>query len=79
MEIWAHTMVKNEARWLWYSVSSVIGHIDKLILWDTGSTDGSVEIGKELEKRYPEKIIFKQREQVTAEDFKNVRFFAFKK
>lgn len=73
MEIWAHTLVKNEGRWLWYSVSSVIDHVDKLLLWDTGSTDASLEIEKELEKKYPGKIILKYRGQKTAEDFTNVR------
>ena len=73
MEVWAHTLVKNEARWLWYSVSSVIKHVDKLLLWDAGSTDQSSEIEKELERMYPGKIILKQRKQETAEDFTKVR------
>lgn len=73
MTIWAQTLVKNEARWLWYSVSSVINHVDKLLLWDTGSTDGSTEIEKELEKKYSGKIILKQRNQKTADDFTLVR------
>jgi len=55
----AHTLVKNEARFLWYSVSSVVDHVDKILLWDTGSTDGSLEIEKEIEKRWPEKIELK--------------------
>jgi glycosyltransferase involved in cell wall biosynthesis len=73
MEVWAHTLVKNEARWLWYSVSSVINHVDRILLWDTGSVDGSVEIEKELERKYPGKIILKQRKQESASDFTNVR------
>lgn len=73
MEIWAHTMVKNEARWLWYSVNSIIEHVDKLLLWDTGSTDGTLEVERELVKKYSNKIIFKQRNQNTPKDFANVR------
>ena len=73
MEIWAQTMVKNEARWLWYSVTSVIDHVDKVLLWDTGSTDESLEIEKALLNKYPNKILFKQREQKTPEDFTIVR------
>jgi glycosyltransferase involved in cell wall biosynthesis len=73
MEVWAQTLVKNEARWLWYSVSSVVDHVNKLLLWDTGSSDGSIEIEKELVRKYPDKIIFKERKQETAEDFTNVR------
>jgi glycosyltransferase involved in cell wall biosynthesis len=73
MEIWAHTLVKNEARWLWYAVSSVASHVDKILLWDTGSTDGSCEIEKELEKKYPGKIILRDRRQETVGDFAKVR------
>lgn len=73
MQIWAHTLVKNEAKWLWYSVSSVIEHVDKLLLWDTGSTDESLEIERELLKKYPDKIMFKNRKQETIEDFTKVR------
>jgi glycosyltransferase involved in cell wall biosynthesis len=73
MEIWAETLVKNEERWLWYSLSSLINHIDKLLLWDTGSTDGSHKIETELKNKYPDKIILKQRNQETANDFTKVR------
>lgn len=73
MEVWAHTMVKNEARWLWYSVNSVINHVDKLLLFDTGSTDGTIEIEKELIKKYPNKIIYKQVFQNTPDEFTVIR------
>jgi len=73
MEIWVQTMVKNEAKWLWYSVTSVINHVDKLLLWDTGSTDGSLEIEKELVKKYSDKITYRKRDLASAEDFTKVR------
>lgn len=73
MQIWAHTLVKNESHWLWYSVTSVINHVDRLLLWDTGSTDSSIEIAKELKGRYPDKILLKERKQTTAEEFTLVR------
>jgi len=73
MKICGHTVVKNEARFLWFSVLSVIDHLDKLLLWDTGSTDGTLEIIEKLRERYPDKILFKQRKQETVEDFANVR------
>ncbi|KKR53922.1 MAG: Glycosyl transferase family 2 [Candidatus Woesebacteria bacterium GW2011_GWD2_40_19] len=69
MQVWAHTLVKNEEKWLWYSVTSVIDHVDKLLLWDTGSTDKSIEIEKELEKKYPGKIELKQRKITSPSDF----------
>lgn len=73
MTIYAHTLVKNEERWLWYSVNSVAPYVDKILLWDTGSTDRSIEIEKELQKKYPDKIILKNRPQKTAEEFTEVR------
>lgn len=73
MRVWAHTLVKNEALWLWYSVSSVIDHVDKVLLWDTGSTDGTLDIISELKRIYPDKILFKRREVNTAEEFTEAR------
>lgn len=73
MQIWAHTLVKNEARWLWFSVTSIIDHVEKVLLWDTGSTDGTLKIIDELKKKYPEKIEFKERKIVTPEDFTDTR------
>lgn len=66
-------MVKNEARWLWYSINSVIDHVDKIMLWDTGSTDDSPKIISELKKRYSDKIIFNQKEINSPSDFTKVR------
>jgi glycosyltransferase involved in cell wall biosynthesis len=60
MKICGHTLFKNEERWLWYSVTSVIDHLDRLLLWDTGSTDNSAKIAEDLAKKYPDKINFKQ-------------------
>jgi glycosyltransferase involved in cell wall biosynthesis len=71
--IGAHVLVKNEARWLWYSVSSVIDHINKVLLWDTGSTDGTLEIIEGLIRRYPGKVDFKQCGKVTLETFTEAR------
>ena len=68
-----HTLVKNEARWLWYSVSSVVEYVDKILLWDSGSTDETLEIIKELRKKYPNKIDFKERKINSAEEFTQVR------
>lgn len=73
MKIWAHTLVKNEERYLWYAVSSVIRHVDKLLLWDTGSTDGSIRIAKGLKEKFPGKIDFKQVTLGSAEEFPKIR------
>ena len=73
MNIWAHTLVKNEEKYLWYSVASVAPFVDKVLLWDTGSTDKTPEICKELINRFPEKIDFRQVKQEGADDFTLVR------
>jgi glycosyltransferase involved in cell wall biosynthesis len=69
MNIWAHTLVKNEQRYLWYAVSSVIAYADRVLLWDTGSSDGTLQIIKELKKQYSSKIQFKEIGEVTPEEY----------
>lgn len=73
MKISAHCLVKNEERYLWFAVKSVIDHVDKILLWDTGSTDNTVKIIKLLQKEYPEKIQFKEVGDVDPESFTKVR------
>ena len=58
--IWGNTIVKNEGRYIYFAISSVIDFLDKMLVWDTGSKDDTVAIIKYLEKKYPKKIIFKQ-------------------
>lgn len=73
MKITAHTLVKNEERFLWYSVTSVIDHVDKMLLWDTGSTDSTIDIIKELKKKYPQKIESKFLKQKDIYHFTKIR------
>ena len=39
MKISAHCLVRNEARFVWYSIMSVIDYVDEVLVWDNGSTD----------------------------------------
>lgn len=48
--ITAHCLVKNEARFVWYAVMSVIRYVERVRIWDTGSTDGTLEIIEEIAK-----------------------------
>lgn len=64
--IWGNCLVKNEDRYLWFAVKSVINYLDKILIWDTGSTDYTVRIIKKLQQEYPDKIIFKEIGQVNA-------------
>jgi len=54
--ITAHVLIKNEENFIWYSILSVIDHIDEIMIWDTGSTDHTLEIVKEIKARYPNKV-----------------------
>lgn len=71
--IWVHTLVKNEERYLWFAVMSVIDHVDKILLWDTGSSDNTVGIIQELKKLKGEKIDFREVGEVDIEGFTKVR------
>ena len=54
-------IVKNEDQWIWYAIASVIDYASKLIIFDTGSRDKTVEIIKSFKSS---KIIFKQKGDV---------------
>lgn len=71
----AHCLVKNEARFVWFSVMSVIRHVDKVLLWDTGSTDGTQDIIHEILKarEVKNKVDFKEIGEVNPETFTKVR------
>jgi hypothetical protein len=73
MSLWAHTLVKNEERYLWYSVMSVINYVDRILIWDTGSTDKTNNIIKEIQKRYPRKVDFEEVGEVDINQFTVVR------
>lgn len=59
MTIWADVLTRNEDRYLWFSVVSIVDHVDKVLIWDDGSSDKSPEIILKLAAKYPNKIIHK--------------------
>ena len=73
MSIWVQTLVKNEERYLWFAVMSVIEHVDRVLIWDTGSTDNTVAIIKEMLSLYPKKIDFKEVGEVDIYKYTDVR------
>lgn len=73
MSIWINTLVQNEDRYLWYAVTSVINYIDKILIWDTGSTDNTPRIAKEIKRLWPGKVEFKEVGLVNPEKFTEVR------
>lgn len=68
--IWGNCLVCNEENWVWYAIKSVINHLDRLLVWDTGSTDRTVQIIKSIKSP---KIVFKEYGSVTPESFVRAR------
>lgn len=66
-KIWVHTLVFNEENFIWFAVMSVINFVDKVMIWDSGSTDKTVKIIEELIKTNPGKIEFKEIGRVGAD------------
>lgn len=54
--ITSHTIVKNEARFVWFAVASIIDYVDSVLLWDDNSTDGTKKILKELKSKFGKKV-----------------------
>jgi glycosyltransferase involved in cell wall biosynthesis len=44
MTITVHCMVKNEEYFIWYAIMSVTDYVDRVIVFDTGSTDKTVDV-----------------------------------
>lgn len=72
MKIWVNTLVHNEESFIWYAIMSVVDYVDKVLVWDTGSTDNTVKIIHEIIKLKGDKIQFKEVEEVN-EDSLTVR------
>jgi glycosyltransferase involved in cell wall biosynthesis len=48
MSIVVHTMTRNSQRWGWFAVNSVLPYVDGVMVWDTGSTDDTVNVIKSI-------------------------------
>lgn len=53
-------MVKNEQKRFHVSLDSVIGHVDALIIYDTGSTDNTIDIVKNFSEKHKINLYLKQ-------------------
>lgn len=62
MKIIANCIIRNEDQWVWYAIHSVLPYVDRVLVYDTGSTDKSVEIIKSIKS---EKIKFVQKKSLT--------------
>lgn len=71
--ITSHTLVKNEERYLWYSLNSVVQHVDRMLIWDTGSTDNTLAIIDYFKRKYKEKVSFRECGEATPERYTHFR------
>lgn len=46
IKITVHCLVKNEDRWIWFALHSVLPFVAKVLVYDTGSTDETLNIVK---------------------------------
>lgn len=69
-KIIVHCLVKNEENFIWYALKSVLPYVDKIMVWDTGSDDKTVEIVKSINSP---KIDFKEVGTVDSSEFTEVR------
>ena len=63
-QVTAHVLVRNEDRFIWFAIMSVIDFVDKMIIFDTASTDKTVDIINLIinsKKEYKQKIIFEEK------------------
>ncbi|MFA6490633.1 MAG: glycosyltransferase [Candidatus Magasanikbacteria bacterium] len=57
----AHCIIKNEEDFVGYAIRSIINFVDLVIVFDTGSTDKTVQIVQNLMREYPNKILFEEK------------------
>lgn len=73
MKIWANTIVNNEENFIWFSIMSVVDFVDKVLVYDSGSNDKTVEVIREIQKIKGERIDFKEMGEVDKNQFTKAR------
>lgn len=68
--ITVHMVVKNEDQFIWFALMSVLSFVDKILIYDTGSTDKTVEIIKSIKSP---KIIFEEKGKVSLTELVKLR------
>src|SRR3989338_578250 len=69
-KITVHTIVKNDDRFIWYSLSSILPYADEVFVCDTGSTDQTYKIIKTFDNP---KIILESKKSQNREDITRLR------
>lgn len=58
IKITAHCIIKNEDKWIWFAIQSVLPFVEQILVFDTGSDDKTIEIVKSINSP---KIIFEEK------------------
>lgn len=74
--ITAHMIVRNEEQWVWYAINSVLPYIERILIYETGSTDTTVAIIKTIKNP---KISFNEKGSVTPKQLVELRNEQIKK
>ena len=69
-KVTVNTIIKNEDRWIWYALMSVIDFADQILIYDTGSTDKTLAIIKTINSP---KIILESHQASTRIDLVKLR------
>jgi len=65
-----HVVAKNEEKWIWYALKSVLDVADRILVYDTGSTDDTIKIIKSINDK---KIELTEIGNVTPDEFTKLR------
>jgi len=65
-----HCVIKNEERWIWFALRSILDIADKALVYDTGSSDKTVDVVKSIKSK---KIIFEEKGEVDAKGLTKLR------
>ncbi|MEI8232337.1 MAG: glycosyltransferase [bacterium] len=68
--ITVHMVIKNEDQWIWFAINSILPYVDSVLITDTGSTDNTVRIVREVKS---DKIIFNEINVTTRDGIALVR------
>lgn len=72
-KIWVNCLVQNEDKFIWFALMSIINYVDKILVWDTGSTDKTVAIIQDIREKFKDKIDFQEFGKVDAQTLTNLR------
>lgn len=70
MKLTAHMIVYNEEKWVKLAILSVLPHVEEFLIFDTGSTDKTVEIIQSIKNP---KIVFDEKGRVNASQMVELR------